>query len=232
VRIICFDLNSCVCIDDDGGDEIDGGGGDVVVDEVVVVHHGLSQVEKRTRNDDDAVVLVQEEVDRLKLQLGECTDMVQKLQDDLQSCSWPLTDAVAHAACNNDNNEEEKLTSQMQSSSTQTLTIPSEAEEAAAAESNHQIETLQKQLQNSIQESKSYLDTILDYKETISSLSMEVTRSQMYNEEIVNMLHDLREEYDVLKIRFWIIKRKKGWRWRRKKKKLLLKVMTIMTTCC
>jgi hypothetical protein len=153
------------------------------------------------------VVLLQEEVDRLKLQLGECTVMVRKLQNDLQSCCWPLTDAVAHAACNTDDEEENvgdadegNLTRQMQSSSTQTSTTPSEAE-AASAESNHQIQMLQIQLQNSIQESKSYLDTILEYKETISSLTMEVTRSQMYNEEIVTMLHGLREECDVLKIR-------------------------------
>ena len=146
---------------------------------------------------------LQEEVDELKRQLGECTHIVVQLQDNLRSCSNDATnDHVISKGINqaDGNNKDDgkadelhariaKLSSQLQSTTLQT------------AQDNSKIQSLESQLQHALQESSHHLDRIQEYEETIDSLNEAVVRSHLYNEEIVKELMILRKENDDLKIR-------------------------------
>jgi hypothetical protein len=143
---------------------------------------------------------LQEEVDELKRKLGECTDMVLRLQDNLRSYSKDTTSSKEIIKEDDDNNKEDdkteqllaeiaKLTRQLQSTSIQT------------AQDAQQIQSLEAKLQHALHESSHHLDKMQEYEEKIDSLNEAVVRSYLYNEEIVKELMILRKENDDLRTR-------------------------------
>eukprot|EP00985_Skeletonema_marinoi_P012530 scaffold6063_cov191-Skeletonema_marinoi.AAC.3 len=147
---------------------------------------------------------VQEEVDSLKRQLGECTDMIVQLHDSLRSYSNDATNdedvtsvGVNHDAHIKDDDAMVELQAEIAElkSQLESKTLQQTSQDA------DQIQSLEAQLQQALQESSHHVEKLHEYEESIGSLNEAVVRSHLYNEEIVKELMVSRKENDDLTMR-------------------------------
>jgi hypothetical protein len=162
---------------------------------------------------------LEEEVNDLKRQLGECTDIIVQLQDNLRGYSKDATttnddndDDIASKGINDDEDDEgnkvddeaeqlhaaiAELTSQLQSIMVQTT------------QDDQKIQILETQLQHALKESSHQSDKMQEYEETIDSLNKAMVQSSLYNEELVKELMILKKGSDDLKMRLMDVDKKR-----------------------
>eukprot|EP00984_Skeletonema_dohrnii_P011880 scaffold4767_cov80-Skeletonema_dohrnii-CCMP3373.AAC.2 len=146
---------------------------------------------------------VQEEVDSLKRQLGECTDMIVQLHDSLRSYSNDATndvDVTSVGVNNDDDNKDDDGMAELQAEIAE-LKSQLESKTLQTSQDADQILSLEAQLQQALQESSHHVDKLHEYEESIGSLNEAVVRSHLYNEEIVKELMVSRKENDDLTMR-------------------------------
>jgi hypothetical protein len=146
---------------------------------------------------------VQEEVDSLKRQLGECTDMIVQLHDSLRSYSNDATndeDVTFVGVNNDDDNKDGNVMAELQAEIAE-LKSQLESKTLQTSQDADQILSLEAQLQQALQESSHHVDKLHEYEESIGSLNEAAARSHLYNEEIVKELIVSRKENDDLTVR-------------------------------
>eukprot|EP00984_Skeletonema_dohrnii_P011876 scaffold4766_cov160-Skeletonema_dohrnii-CCMP3373.AAC.2 len=146
---------------------------------------------------------VQEEVDSLKRQLGECTDMIVQLHDSLRSYSNDATNDVDVTSVGVNYDDDNKDDDGMAELQAEIVELKSQLE-SKTLQTRHdadQIHSLEGQLQQALQESSHHVDKLHEYEESIGSLNEAVARSHLYNEEIVKELMVSRKENDDLTMR-------------------------------
>ena len=158
-------------------------------------------VEQQPQKKQQQQMEVHEEVDGLKRQLGECTDMIVQLQENLRTCSNDAKknngdDVTSAGNINDDDNENDDTVADLH---TEIADLKSRLQSAMlqSTQDASQIQSLEAQLQQAHQE----LSHHHEYEETIQSVNDAVVRSHLYNKEIVKELMVSRKENDDLTMR-------------------------------
>eukprot|EP00986_Skeletonema_menzelii_P009848 scaffold4591_cov80-Skeletonema_menzelii.AAC.1 len=144
-----------------------------------------------------------EEVDGLRRQLGECTDMVVQLQENLRIHSNTTNngdDVTSVGIIKDDDNENNDIVADLHA---EIANLKSQLQSAMlqSTQDASQIQSLESQLQQALHELSHHLNKQREYEETIESVNEAVVRSHLYNKEIVKELMISRKENDDLTMR-------------------------------